>query len=640
MLSMMLQTYGRIQMNFIRPFIDISLYLKLILFYNSLNPYSKDPQIVVQKWAQFVFAMSSTRSSSTKPQISRPLTTSIALAECSTADLDPLSHDERMTKGINSVPSVQSPKTLQTVFDYNDSRAKPLDLFDRTFSVGEESDLDEEATESVSDFSDYPAGLAGVKPPEFGCRSGRKQTPLTTETFSAGFGDDGRSRKGSESTDDSFTFSDIYGRRKGSEVSRQGDWNQGPPLEDSPTMGRNFTASMKGLKSPTMDSQGRHFSISTGDEKSPTSPGLPTFQRTSNSPNPTVNSIATTSTSPRAERGRQLPFLPKILKGLGSPAGTELSPKCDEPEAVNKAHTKSAFEDESSDDDDEDIEEGIEIHQARLGVVGRPVLVHHPSSTVVDLKEMLRSGPCSSAIHSSSLGPRSNPEPSTTKVARLLGHEVIIHTDPISSVAQTSLPPSSSNTRGPSTAKVDQILGREVPIRNGVAGSRKNQATVAGSTTAPIAVKEKNNRKSSPTPEREITVAWADEDGLGSWRNPVSNLADGLRLNPVLATAKMRRSATVPSRRKQEGADPQAHATPLASAPSTIPPPPPHSQLNKAVNTDQDHYVQVMEERLYRAIEELVRLRLELSSLKETINGPKNPRRKASQFFNGLFRRK
>lgn len=634
----MLQTYGRIQMNF-RPFIDLFLYLKLILFYKSFETLFRKTQIVVQQCAQFIFAMSSTRSSTTKPQNSRPLTISITSAECPTADPDLLSHDERITKGINSVPAVQSPKTLQTVFGYDDSRAKPLDLFDRNFSVSEESDPDEEEAESVSDFSDYPAGLTGVKSPDFGCRSGHIRTPLTTETFSADFSDDGRSRKGSESTDDSFTFSNIYGRRKASEASRQEDWNQGAPIEDSPTMGRNFTASMKGLKSPTIDSQGRQFSISTRDEKSPTTPGLPNFPRVSNSPNPTVNSIATMSTSARAEKRLHVPFLPKILKVLGSPARTGLSPKCDEPDAVNKAHTKSAFEVESSDDDDEDIEEDMEIHQARLGVVGRPVLVHHGSSTVVGLKDMLRSGPVPSVIHSStSLGSRRTPEPSTTKVARLLSHEVIICTDPISSVAQTSLPPRSRNTPGPSTAKVAQILGHEIPIRNEVAGSRKNQATVAGSTTAPIEVKEKSNRKGSPTPGREITVTWADDDGLGSWRNPVSNLADGLRSNPVLATAKMRRSATVPSRRKQEGADPQARATPLASAP--LPIPPPHSQLDKAVNTDQDHYVKVMEERLYRAIEELVRLKLELSSLKETINGPKSPRRKASQFLNGLFGRK
>lgn len=46
MVSIMMQTYGRIRMNFITPIIDIFLCLKLILilFYNFLKPHSKHPK--------------------------------------------------------------------------------------------------------------------------------------------------------------------------------------------------------------------------------------------------------------------------------------------------------------------------------------------------------------------------------------------------------------------------------------------------------------------------------------------------------------------------------------------------------------------------------------------------------------------
>lgn len=511
--------------------------------------------------------------------------------------------------------------------DHTKCRKNPLDLFDKaSSSVSEKSSADEEAAESVSDFSDYPDGsTTGIKSPYSGSRSERLQATPTTENVSPDFGHDGTSRKGSESIDGSVLFSEIYGRRKSSEVSRQVDWNPGEPIQDSPTVGRHFTASMRGLKSPTI-----------WDEKSVMSPGSPKFSLSHNSPNPTINSIATTSTSARAENGLFVPFLPKFLKVLGSPRESEASP---EPEAVREAPNKSVFEDESSDNDDEDVDEITEIHEARQGVVGRPVLVHQGSSTLIGLKDMLRSGPVPSIIHPPlSLGSHSAPGPSTTKVARLLGHEVITRADPISSVAQT--PPSSRlrSSPGPSTAKAAQILGHEVQVRNAITGSREHQAPITGNAETPNEAKEKSNDKSSLNSEGEIEVAWTNYDGLGSWRNPVSSLADGLRSNPVPATAKMHRSATVPSRRKQQLAVSGARAPPLVSAPLNISPP---LQLVEAVPTDQDRYIQIVEERLQTTMEELSRLKLELGSLKRTIGGPKSPRRsKSSQIFNGLFRRK
>lgn len=584
--------------------------------------------------------MPSARSSNSKSKGSRPFTTSTSASTPPTAHPTSLGYDESITKEPNSEPSIQSPKTLQTIIDHNNSRENPLDFLDKASSVAEQSGADEEAAESVSDFSDYPASSTrGIKSPYFGRRGGRLQTPPTTESLSAEFGDDEISREGSESTDGSITFSQIY--RRGGEASRQGDWNQGVPIEDSPTIGRHLTASMRGLKSSTIDPQGRQFSISTGDEKSPGSPESPHFQRFPNSPNPTVSSIATTSTTARAERGLHIPFLPQFLKVLGSPRESEASPKYYEPEAVKEEGNKSVFEDESS---DEDVEEIIKIHEARLGIVGRPVLVHQGSSTVVGLKDMLHSGPVPSIIHHP---PSQHAGPSTAKVARVLGHEVTMRPGPISSVAQPLSIPRQRSTPGPSTAKSAQILGHEVQVRDGITEPREHQALIVEITAAPVEAKENAYGKGSPNSDREITVAWDNDDGLGSWRNPVSNLADGLRSNPVLATAKVHRSATVPSRRKHEAAIPQARLPPLASTPSTMPPPPPpppsQSQLDKPVITDQDqdHYIQVVEERLQMTMEELARLKVELGSLKETMDGAKSPQRsKSGRFFKGLFGRK
>lgn len=576
--------------------------------------------------------MHSTRSSNTKPTSSKFITTSTSPAKPPTADLVPLSHDESTTKEMNSIPSIHSSQILQTVIDHKNSRENPLDL-DKASSVGEKSIADGEAAESVSDFSDYPAGsTTGIKSPYLGSRSGHVRTPSTTETFSAEFGGDGRSRNGSESTDVSTMGSEIYGARGGIELSRPGDWNQGTPIPDSPTVGRHCTASKK---SPIIDSYGRQFSISAGDKESPR---LPNFPMSSSSPNPTISSTATASTSARAERALHIPFLPRFLKVLGSPTGSEASRTYDEPEAIKEERNISEFEDESSDDDDEDVEEIMEIHEARLGVVGRPVLVHQSSSTVVGLKEMLHSGPVPSVIHPPpSLGSRNNPMPSTTKVARLLGREVIIHADPVSSVAQISPPPRLRGVPGPSTAKAAQILGHEVEVRDGIVESREHLGLIAGSAAAPIEAKEKGSTAS----EREITAAWANDGGLGSWRNPVSNIADGLRSNPVPATAKVHRSATVPSRRPRAAAIPQVPAPPLTSNPLTLSgPSSSHSQLDKTVLTDQDHYIQAVEEKLHTTMEELAQLKVELSSLKETIDGPEIPRRsRSSRLINCVFQR-
>lgn len=580
--------------------------------------------------------MPSTRSSNTRLKKSKPLTNSASSAKSSTADPLPLSH-ESIAKEIRPVPSIQSPTFLHTVTDHDDSRENSFDLFGRASPVGEKSDADDG---SISDFSDYPAGsTTGIKSPFLGGRSEHLQITPTTKTFSSEFGDDEISREGSESIDGSIIYSEIYGRREGGEVSRQGDRNRGAPISDSPTMGRNFTASMNGLKSQTVDSHRKEFSISKGDGKSARSAGSPKPPNSSpkppnSSPNPTVNSIATTSTSARAERGLHVPFLPKYLKVLGSPTGTETSSKCDEPH-FNETRLKSVFEDFSSDEDDGDVEEIIEMEKTRVGVVGKPVLVHHGSTTVVGLSDMLRSGPVPSVIHP--LSSFDTPGPSRTKVTRLLGHD---STDPISSAARTPPSPHLRSSLGPSTAKAAQILGHEVQFHR-TAGSRERQDSIGGNAASSIKVKEKGSGKSSSHSKKETTAAFANDHDLDSWRNPALNFADGLRSNPV-STAKVGRSATVPSRRKQAAPASNARAPPRASA-SLAMPPPSHSQLDKAINTDHDDYIQVVEGKLHATMEELARVKLELGSLKEMIEEREALRlrpSRSSRLFSSLRRKK
>ncbi|MCJ1470134.1 hypothetical protein MMC07_008779 [Pseudocyphellaria aurata] len=546
--------------------------------------------------------MPSTRSSNTRLKKSKPLTVSTSSAKSFTADPISLSH-EIIPQVIHPVPSIQSPKVLHTVSDHDDSRETPLDFFGRASPVGEKSDADDG---SISDFSDYPAGsTTGIKSPYLGGRSEHLQTTPTTKTFSSEFGDRGNSREGSESIDGNSIHLEIYGRRKGGEMSRQSEGNQGEPIQDSPTLGRHFS------KSPTMDSHRKEFSIPKGVGKSPTPAESP--KPLNPSPNLTVNSIATTSTSARAERDLHVPFLPKYLKVLGSPTGMETSKNCEKPDS-NETRVKSFFSDFSSDDDDGTVEETIDMENARLGVVGRPVLVQHGSTTVVGLRDMLRSGPVPSVIHP--LSSVDTPVPSTTKVARLLGHDVTIQTDPISLAART--PPSLHlrSSPGPSTAKAAQILGHEVQFDR-TAGLREHQESIRRNAVPSIEVKENGNGKGSSHSKGDTTASFAYDRELERWHNPALNFADGLRSNPV-STAKVGRSATVPSRREQAAAASYDRAPPYASAPSAMRPPS-RSQLDKAINTDNDDYIQVVEGKLHATIEELARVKMELGSLKKMI---------------------
>ncbi|MCJ1460401.1 hypothetical protein MMC28_010781 [Mycoblastus sanguinarius] len=128
------------------------------------------------------------------------------------------------------------------------------------------------------------------------------------------------------------------------------------------------------------------------------------------SPASAVDSLATVSTSKRAEKSPRGPFLPKFFKlaspGLGK--GQANRDSADAPKG--KGIPGSFFEEESSDEEGGDVE----IKNAEQAFVGTPVMIRHSSSPKVELKEMLRSTPPA----------EDNPGPSRRKALNVLGEDV------------------------------------------------------------------------------------------------------------------------------------------------------------------------------------------------------------------------
>lgn len=151
---------------------------------------------------------------------------------------------------------------------------------------------------------------------------------------------------------------------------------------DSPTLGTGLAA--QGLPLPGL---GQHIG-----GKSPVSP------------NPTLSTIATASTSTRAERNLHVPFLPESLWLRQNSAGTT---RIDRGPGVESKELVSVFEDETS---DEELNKAT-FHTAIRKRFARPHIVGRGSSSVViGLKEMLRTtGP---------EGPKNKPGPSKEKAGK------------------------------------------------------------------------------------------------------------------------------------------------------------------------------------------------------------------------------
>lgn len=127
------------------------------------------------------------------------------------------------------------------------------------------------------------------------------------------------------------------------------------------------------------------------------------------SPNPTLNTIATASTSTRAERSLHVPFLPESLWLRGNSLENK---RVDENGGFASNEPVSVFEDESSDEE----KNKATLHTAIRKRFQRPRVVKRGSgSVVVGLKEMLRTtGP---------ERPKYKPGPSKDKLAKLTGEK-------------------------------------------------------------------------------------------------------------------------------------------------------------------------------------------------------------------------
>lgn len=228
------------------------------------------------------------------------------------------------------------------------------------------------------------------------------------------------------------------------------------------------------------------------------------------SPNPTINTIATTSTTAKAEKGLHVPFLPRFLKVRGSSseraAGRE---SVDEEAAAATAAApgrvediKSVFDDYSSDGGEAVGKKEAMAPKSRRGRSKRPMLLQQASNTVIGLREMLRStGPAGTD--------QRNPGPSSQeKLARILGDEVRF-------------------SQG-SNSKRSGIIG--LPVAHDVVDRGVFPPEVGGGSI----------------PEQPVGL------GLGIWQSRVPSLTDGLRSHPI------KRSATVPTRRRMVGFAPPA----------------------------------------------------------------------------------
>lgn len=133
--------------------------------------------------------------------------------------------------------------------------------------------------------------------------------------------------------------------------------------------------------------------------------------RSPTSPNPTVNTIATASTTTRAERSLHVPFLPESLWLRGR--SLENNARSDENGGLASNELVSVFEDESS---EEEIRTPTFHTAIRKRFLQPRVVRRGSSSVVVGLKEMLRTtGP---------ERPKNKRGPSKEKLAKLTGEKI------------------------------------------------------------------------------------------------------------------------------------------------------------------------------------------------------------------------
>lgn len=336
----------------------------------------------------------------------------------------------------------------------------------------------ESLDEAVESSDDLAASTRGIKSPHVSQRGREHGSPFIAQSDPGSFdspkttGSPKSPEEGEWGTDcgssdwsafDTGTYDPGASGAENKEAAIKNDLEDDHAISDSPTLGTGPAAQGLGL------------------------PGLGQLigSKSPISPNPTVNTITTTSTSTWAERNLHAPFLPESLWLHGnSPENKPI----DEHRGFTPKEPVSVFEDESSDDEVRNATFHIAIRKrfARPRIVGRG-----SSSVVVGLKEMLRTtGP---------ERPKKKPGQPQEKLAKLTGDK-------------------------------NWFFQRSAARRAGVVG-----LPAAEASDRPPLPRGTNDGMKSPV-------------GLKIQPEPVRNLPDGLRSHPIrrAATVPTRKRVSFP----------------------------------------------------------------------------------------------
>ncbi|KAI4164562.1 MAG: hypothetical protein LQ342_001875 [Letrouitia transgressa] len=422
--------------------------------------------------------IASRRANNTSPQhsvrISKPCSRSIHSIE----NLETLG---AMVSPMASPKNSRKP-TIASSTSSNNKRNQTIDRFDLPSSP-DEADPDEQiANDAIAAFYEYPdSSAAAIKnaPIQHHFRSGSVSMPISSENASlaaSSLEQDASSQalkspRGSISILENSNVPTTTAvaiptnARKPSVVGGASTSSpEGFPASeaiatnldgDSPTLGHFPPPPKVSKRTAARDSMllSRYSSTTNTSTKAIKSPISPN-QSTKQSPNLTLN---TQSTTTRAERGLNVPFLPRFLKLAGSSRkslSNELTPylshievgpdEVDEiPQDRERAQAlQSVFESESSSEDAGDTSNEDEGEQqeeafiggAKLAARRRPMLVEQRSSFKakqhVNLRDILAEGGVP-ALHDHSHPPGTsiladvNPGPSKSKAKKILGDNSI-----------------------------------------------------------------------------------------------------------------------------------------------------------------------------------------------------------------------
>lgn len=250
------------------------------------------------------------------------------------------------------------------------------------------------------------------------------------------------------SSDESVVVTDEYANEESISKRVVNDSKDGLEAEVSTRLGNERSASMKRFTSP-------------------------------NSPNPTINTIATSSTATRAEKSLYVPFLPKFLRVRGTSTERQTRQSVDETEDERMKEVKPEIQDESSDVDGKNE---ATVHETRRGILRRPLLVQRASNTVLGLKDMLR----------------------------------------------TTGPADTENVPGPPNRKLKKMFGEDPDFSE---GSNLKRADLIG---IPLA-----HNDDLPTFPQEVGRTVPKPSGLEIWQNPMPTQVDGLRSHPIQRSSTM-----------------------------------------------------------------------------------------------------